>query len=137
MFFILAVVIAAAVLYAYTEYNRKPASLHHKKAQAKVSASELAREYEADENAANAKYLGNVVDVSGQLLTVERSGDTSLTIMMGQPDALHNISCLADAAAIQTFERLKPGDSITVRGICSGYLMDVEFTQAILITPKN
>ena len=74
-------------IYAFTEYNRKPADLSGAKADISVSAPQLLAEYAKDENAANKKYLNKVTTVSGILKSIDKdhTGSISLALETGDP----------------------------------------------------
>ena len=55
----------------YYMYNKPVESLEKKKADVSVTASQIIADYEADEKAANDKYLGKVVEVSGKVSTMK------------------------------------------------------------------
>lgn len=137
IFFLFVLIVGAGLLLAYYEYNRKPVSLLDVQPVFSISATALAAQYENDENLANSIYLGKVVDVSGKLVSAEKIADSLLNIVLGDASALHNVSCMAAVEEQQEFQKLKVGDRITIRGVCTGFLADVELNRGVLITSKN
>ncbi len=131
MLVVVAIVIAAA--FAYFEYNREPADLTSLKAQVTVSAIELVNEYETNEEVANARYLGKTVDVTGIIAEINNQKDTLVNVMLGDAAGLHKISCLLSSTHAATIQSFEINDSITLRGICTGYLMDVELNRCVII----
>jgi len=97
------------------------------KAEYSISASQLLTEFTQNEPAANAKYLsmafGKVIQVSGILAQKTEVGDTTLTLSLRVPDTKDGgISCSMDKNEIAKGRLLKVGDSISVKGECTGYI---------------
>lgn len=118
-------IIAAGI--GYYMYNKPVASLEKKKADVSVTANQIIAEYEADEKAANEKYLGKVVEVSGTVSTItDEGGKVKVQLQTDNPMAL--VICELedgkDAGQIQAGQQAK------VKGLCSGYLSDVVLVQS-------
>ncbi|QQR87163.1 MAG: hypothetical protein IPJ76_02735 [Flavobacteriales bacterium] len=66
-------IVAASVggWYAYREYNRGVESTAEESAAATLNAEQLVADFVADENAANTKYVGKVVEVVGTVKSIE------------------------------------------------------------------
>ncbi len=134
---ILLLVVLAILLsggwYAFREYHRKPADLTSLKPVGRMDAVELAALYETDESNANTLYLGKAIDVSGTIVDIENHQDTMINILLGDKEAMHRVSCLMNMDHAAAFKKYKPGDAVTIRGICTGYLMDVELNRCVII----
>ena len=127
-------IILAAVFVAggigYYLYNKPVASLESKKADVTVTASQLIADYEADEAAANAKYHGKVVQVSGPISTVTNEGGVQkVHLDTGNPMSM--VICELEDGA--TPPAATAGTEITVKGMCSGYLSDVILVQTTVV----
>jgi hypothetical protein len=108
-------------------YNKPVASLENKKPDVEVSAGKMIADYETDEAAANAAYLGKVVQVSGTFSTLtEEGGKKKVHLDTGNPMSM--IICELEDGAVTP--KLSPGQEIRVKGLCSGYLSDVILVQA-------
>lgn len=129
---LLAIVIIAG-LYAYREYNRKPADLSTVDSQIKISADSLVIKFEKDEQKANLLYLGKPIEVTGLIAEINNQQDTLVTIALGKKEDMHKVSCLLDANHTNEIKRYKVGDNIMMRGICNGYLLDVELNRCVII----
>lgn len=129
----LIILLLAVGIYAYREYNRKPADLSGLAATERVSASELAALYSTDEESADKKYLGKVVEVSGLVMMMENEHDTALTIFLGDSMQTGRISCLMDKNYIKKMKKIMTGYPIKIKGICTGYLMDVELNRCVIV----
>jgi hypothetical protein len=114
----------------YYMYNKPVASLKNKKPEVEVSAAQMIADYESDEQAANGKYLGKVVQVYGNVaeITVE-GGKTKVHLASGNPMSM--IICEMEEGS-ETGE-LKPGEEARMKGMCSGYLSDVILVQSFVV----
>ena len=106
------------------------------KSEFKVEANGLIGEFEQDENAATAKYSEKVLEITGKLASKNKlQNGTDLLIL---EDEMQGISCQLDsswAANNQaTIEALETGSSVTVKGICKGYLMEIKVSPAVVIS---
>jgi len=123
--------IIIASLYLYRQYNRKPADLVDIKPAFIVAASNLVSEFETDEAAANKKFLGKVIQVNGVLASAGYSQDTLVNIILG--DGLHRVGCQFDKRHTTGLGKFQEMNTITVKGICTGYLMDVELNRCVIV----
>jgi len=125
---ILLALIGAA--YGYYMYNKPVESLENKEAAVTISADQLIKEYEADEKAANEKYLGKVVVVSGKIagITTEE-GKKKVSLDTGNPIS----AIICEMEDTKKNDNLKAGDDIKVKGMCSGYLSDVILVQSWVV----
>ncbi len=132
--FFIALVIISAAIYAWKEYNRKPENLMYATADATVKAEALAAAFEADEAVANEKYLGKIIEVDGIIINVNAT-QSPVHIIIGNENNMHNVGISLAGSANNTNE-LKNGMPVTVRGECTGFLMDVELNNAVIIKKK-
>ena len=129
----LLIIMAGLAAYAYHEYTRKPADLNDVKAEASIQAAALVELYEKDEAGANKLYLGKAIDVTGIIAEINNQKDTSVNVLLGGKDAMHRVSCLLGVNQLEKIRGAKTGEAISLRGICTGYLMDVELNRCVII----
>lgn len=89
-----------------------------------VNASDVLAEYEANEVAADSKYKGKVLEFSGAVEDIGKDilDTTYITISDGKEFSTSHIQCFfKDGDEIVTVASLKKGQSVTVRGICTGF----------------
>lgn len=120
------VVLIAATGIGYRMYNKPHRSAATATAVA-LTAVQLAAEYEQDEASANKKYLGNAVQVSGTVSDVAlNQQNKQVIVLMGS--AMSGVQCTLQ----DVVPGIKKGDSINVKGFCSGYLTDVIIDRCIV-----
>jgi hypothetical protein len=97
---------------------------------ASFTAPELYREFQNDENTANKKWVGKVIEVSGTISSVnESTGYVSITL---KTPGEGGINCSIAKADLGSNNKLKNGDSLIVKGKCTGYLMDVNLVDCVI-----
>jgi hypothetical protein len=123
--FIVAVLIA--VIIGVRLYN-KPAKTVDAEEGIKVSAVELANYYEKNENVKPNKYTDKAVQIRG-VITDLRTNQQNKTVITFSGTDMSGVQCSLMSAE----PSLKKGDSITVKGFCTGYLTDVIVDRGILV----
>lgn len=126
-FFIIAGVIAVLLggLIAYKIYNKPHRDIAAERADYTVTADALFDEFEQDEPAANAKYLDNVVEVSGILEEIGfNTDDIPVYTLKAENAMIGGISATLESTEEHN-ANLQPGDEVIVKCRCTGKLMDV------------
>jgi len=97
-----------------------------------MEVSQLVDDFLTDEAKANADYGGKIVQLEGTLKEIVPN-DSTVILMLGDTTSMVGVSAyLRPGEEVQDAD-LKPGERITVKGICDGMLMDVIVGNAILI----
>ena len=126
----LVVLVVVGAGFAYYLYNKPVASLEHQKSDVTVSADQLIQDYESDENTANEKYLGKVVEVSGKVAGVtQEEGKHKVSLETTNPMS----AVIGELEDHLNTGGVKAGDQIRMKGKCSGYLNDVILVQSSIV----
>lgn len=120
--------IAAAV--GFYMYNKPVESLENKKPDVTINAEQLLADYEENEQLANDKYLGKVVQVNGKVAEIS-TGEGKSKIHLETSNPISVVITELDEG--NTAEGLKIGDQATIKGMCSGYLSDVILVRSSVI----
>lgn len=126
MIAVAATVAVVGGIFAWTEYSRGVAGVEDMTSVAKLQAPELLAEFAADEADATAKFVGTkeqAIEVTGTIRSMENADDGKVTVVLETDDALAGIVC--EFAASDVPETWRAGATVTVKGICTGMLMDV------------
>jgi len=118
---LLVIVVLACVWYAYRLYTAKVPSLTEVKADASISATELIAAFEKDSASANKRYLGKILEVNGNIKSVEKE---SSTVSLGNTEGNSSVRCSMDSAFVKDIATLNPGSEITIKGNCTGFMGD-------------
>ncbi len=121
------VVIGAAV--GYYMWNKPHKDMTKAKAEYSLDANALFSEFEADENAANAKYLGKIVEVSGTIAQV-LPGDKT-TVVLETENGIFGVKCELDPFSDVAFPEYQQGDVVSLKGNCTGFLGDVVLVRCV------
>jgi hypothetical protein len=124
---IIALAGAAAGFYMY---NLKPKDLGKIKPDFIVNASELQSSFEENETAAALKYVNKIVEVSGEVGSVEPGENNSVNISLKTNSSFSSVICTFPSGAVS--ENIKEGSQLSIRGECSGYLMDVLLNNCVV-----
>ena len=127
---VLFIVIAGIVAALYT-FNLKHKDLQKVKPDFVLSAEDLLKEFETDEIAATNKYINKVLEIRGVIQSVNAGENNALTISLKTGSDLSSVICTLqgnpDPSAFKT------GEPMTLRGECSGFLMDVLLNKCAVI----
>ncbi|MBA4411029.1 MAG: hypothetical protein Q8S54_15865 [Bacteroidota bacterium] len=129
------IVIAVGAGIGLKMFFKPHADINRLKAEFKLDASGLISEFEQDENSTTAKYSEKILEIKGELKSkTKMQNGTDLLIL---EDEMQGISCQLDsswASANQPIiQSLEIGRSITIKGICKGYLMEIKVSPAIVL----
>lgn len=119
--------------YGWYLYNKPVADLDHIDADFSLTADELFDQFENNEADANKKYLGKVIEVYGQVrdLTIGDSGELNMLLASGSP--FFGINCGISSVSETKYKNYKVGDSIKIKGECTGVSMDVVLTRCVIV----
>jgi tRNA_anti-like len=125
-------ILAAAGTYGLNEYNRKHPDTHQLNAAFKVDAVDLVSLFEADASTATKQYADKVIDVHGFVSGIQVT-DTSGTVFLKGGTSSSSVMCQFDQKALREITQVRNGELVTIKGICSGYLMDVVMVRCIVV----
>ena len=95
-----------------------------------VTANEIIRQFKSNDTAVNQKYLNKTVSVSGKVGKIETGLDGNITITLQSNDSTASVFCTLKSPS----EKPTVGSTITVKGICTGLLLnDVVLNEAIIV----
>ena len=106
---------------------------HHRNVQSEkgivIQADSLSAAYQANEKNANALYLNKAVEISGTIVSVDKNQEGKITLIIGSTDSFSNVSVtLISTTPISQ----KIGETITIKGVCTGALSDVIVTEGVV-----
>lgn len=125
--FILVILVVAVA--GYYLYNKPRQSAGNKTAAVTLSATALYKQYEANENTANQKYLGKVIEVQGSVSAIsQQNGLAVLSLITSNPAGAINCQLFTH----DKISTVKVGDAVTIKGKCTGFLMDVNLVDCAI-----
>jgi hypothetical protein len=125
----------AAILAALYYYNLKATDMSKAKPDFIITASALQKAFEDDETKASVSYINKILEVTGNIATVKPAENSVVSISLVTESDLSSVICTFPAVSDPSIFRV--GDQITLRGECSGFLMDVLLNNCALIVQKK
>lgn len=123
---IIAILILSIIggFFGYKIYNKPHVNVAKTSSDITINASDLLNDFSTDEASANTKYLDKIVEVKGEISSLKIEDGKGI-ISLKTNDDFGSVRCTLSETATQKMNTLKEGDQVTVKGICTGYLMDV------------
>jgi hypothetical protein len=129
---IIAITLIAAIAFIVYYYVFVYSIQHRRQVQSEtgivITSDSLVAKYQADEKLANSLYLNKAVVVTGVILSIDKNQEGKTTLVLGRSDSFSNVSVTMISTAPIT---QKVGESITIKGLCTGALSDVVITDGV------
>ncbi|MCB0795415.1 MAG: hypothetical protein KDB88_11820 [Flavobacteriales bacterium] len=130
------IILAIAILvggvgawFAWSEYNREHAGTADVDAAWTLTASELLQAFQKDEQAANAQYADQVVMVTGVIKEIEAGDAGVVNVSLDTGDLMAAVVC--EFSSMDVPHDRAVGQEVSVKGVCTGYLMDVILVRCV------
>ncbi|HEX8461933.1 MAG TPA: hypothetical protein VF623_10905 [Segetibacter sp.] len=125
---IIVILALAGFAVAYAMWNKPQRKVEDEKGIV-VTSAQLVKDYQANENEANKKYLDKAIEVNGTITEVKKNQDGKATITLTSEDAFTGVFCTLKTDT----PNLAAGSAVTIKGICSGMLTDVRLREAVVV----
>jgi hypothetical protein len=129
LLFLAFAIIAAFVVWKWV-FKKSDIDVSSKKAAFEIEAAVLTREFENNEEASNTKYLGKIITVSGTVNSISND-EQNVIVYLKNEDELLGVMCSLNKSAFDA-DLIKTGNQVKIKGICAGYLMDVQLNKCSL-----
>ncbi len=130
---IIVIALIAAIAFGIYYYVFVYSSQHRRQVQSEtgivITSDSLIAKYQVDEKLANSLYLNKAVVVTGVILSIDKNQEGKTTLVIGRSDSFSNLSVTMISTAPIT---QKVGESITIKGLCTGALSDVVITDGVV-----
>ena len=120
--------LAALGIYKITKPHRSVAGVE---AAASIPAEKLYMEFAQAENQATAKWVGKVIEVNGIISAVSEAENYISITLAASPQG--GINCSFSRKELGAADKFKKGDRITIKGKCTGFLMDVNMVDCVTL----
>jgi hypothetical protein len=118
--------------YAYYVWN-KPARDVSKEKGIQITAVTIYDSFSNNEKAANISFLNKAIEVTGRVSSLKHNQAGQTVVYLHTDDPVFGVNCTFK----QNPGNIAVGDSITFKGICTGYLSDVILNQGVLVSNSN
>lgn len=95
-----------------------------------LPAAGLYRDFLQDETAANKKWVGKVIEIRGVISSVGEAGDYISINLEAAPEG--GVNCSFLKKDLDSDIKHNKGDSISIKGKCTGFLMDVNMVDCVV-----
>lgn len=126
--FFFAVGVILASLYVF---KMKHKDLKKTKPDFVITSVSLQKVFEDEEKAATAKYVNKILEVSGTIESVKIGEANILSVNLKTGSEFSSVICTFPSQTDPV--QFKTGNQITIRGECSGFLMDVLLNNCTVI----
>jgi len=120
--------LAGLALYFYSEPHRNTA---HINADVSISAVDLYSQYQKNENDGNKKFLNKVIEVSGKIADVQQTA-TVINVQLEGGSPMGGVNCSIAITEDNKIALPAKNEIVTIKGRCSGFLMDVNLVDCVL-----
>ena len=129
---VIALLAAGGAATGYYLWNKPHRNVDAAQADFSVEASDLFAQYASDETAANPKYLDKIITVCGIVEGVTNEAGSVKVQLIGGGE-MGAVSC-----EMETGSAFAPpqGSRVCLKGICTGYLMDVVLNRCVEVKPR-
>ena len=112
----------------YYMYTKPLDSMESMETNLRITAEAFFAAFDNDETLANKLYLDKVVEVSGKVSKVENANNKT-SIYLSTEEEMSSIIFQLE----KSDPSIKVGDSVTLKGLCTGYLMDVVLVRGVKV----
>lgn len=96
-----------------------------------ITSYDLQKAFEENEAFANEKFVNKIIEVTGNIESVKTGDDGIKSVALKTGSELSSVIC---TISFQTdIVKLTVGDELTIRGECSGFLMDILLNNCVII----
>lgn len=110
--------------------NIPKANVQSKTTDISITADAIFDEFNKNENASNRKFIGKVVEVSGVIDELDTDKNGSSVLLLASKDDFNGVLCTLDG---KPNTPLNIGQTVTVKGVCTGKLSDVVINKGLLV----
>ena len=125
---VLLIICAAVGWYMYSKPHEGVANIE---ADIRITAANLYSDFQRNETTANKKYLNKVIEVTGNVSEVQNVNGSQIILLSSAGD-MGGVSCQLTNDKNNTSITIKKSLTVTVKGKCSGYLIDVNLVDCVL-----
>ncbi|MDX2248049.1 MAG: hypothetical protein SF052_14785 [Bacteroidia bacterium] len=113
-------------------FNKPHEDVSSAQADYSLSVDELFIAFSNDETASNEKFLNKIVEVKG-VIGEKSDSPEGVTLILNAKGEMFGVSCGFVGEDAAPLKDISVGSEVTVRGICTGFLTDVNLARCVLM----
>lgn len=133
---ILIIVASIAVLllagYLYIRFMPEK-SMSKQAANFTMSSTVLVNEYNLNPEASDKKYIDRVIQVTGVISEISTDQNKATVFILRENSSATGVLCTLDKSSAKKAAKFKVGNSVTIKGSCTGMLFEVVLNKCIII----
>jgi hypothetical protein len=126
------ILLLIAAFVTYNTYNKPHVNVGETSSDIAITAAEILNDFTVDETSANAIYLEKIIEVAGVISDIKVERKKGIITLKTNDDFGSVLGHLSDGAT-NNISTLKIGQTVILKGICTGYLMDVILVKCEII----
>lgn len=99
-----------------------------------INSDDLVSNFITDETLTNKKFAGEIIEITGKVKEVSFLNNTNTVIIFGDENS--GIICDFNNKQTEEIKALTKNQTVTIKGICKGFLKDVILLNCLLITKQ-
>jgi len=132
---ILLIVAFSSVIIGYKIYNKPHVNVAENSADIAQTANRLFIDFSTDETKANTTYLDKIIAVKGVVANIAEEGEKRIVTLQTSDD-FGSVICYLTKEDSENNAQIKEGQTLVLKGICTGFLMDVILVKCVVINLK-
>jgi hypothetical protein len=133
--FAVLVVAISGILYGLFLFNKRHPDTAKARPDFIITSTVLQKEFEENEKTASGKYVNKILEVTGNIVSITPSDSANTNVSLKTGSDMSSVICAFHST--DGTLKLKTGEEITLRGECSGFLMDVLLKNCSVITKRK
>lgn len=131
VFYILLGATLAVAAIGYYYYNKPTESVSNLNSDYITTAKDLYQEFDTNEEEATKKYQNKVLEVSGVVDSISTNEQGSKIVILNSAGGMGAV-CFELDTSILSMKSCEKGQLVTIKGICSGKLLDVILNRSVI-----
>lgn len=116
--------ITAGTLFFYKEYYRENKDTARLKADYKITAVSIIREFETNESSARKKYSDKIILTEGFVKDIIKDDRGFYSVTLGDTASMSSVKCSMDSIYNAEAAGLQKGTHSSIKGVCAGFNAD-------------
>jgi len=126
------ILVIIALIYAVKTYNKPHLDTKSVKEDFSITTQSFINEFLEDEISADKKYADKVIQVEGEIYEISTLKGNGV-VTLKSPDLESSVICYLLPEENNKTLKLKKGQSIIIKGICKGYLLDINMVKCVFV----
>jgi len=98
-----------------------------------LSSDDLYTAFNDNEATANEKYLGKIIDVTGEVTEIQKTNNGQLILLLSCNSPLGGVRCTFETQQEKLLQKVTKGTKHSIKGKCSGFLAEVVLDNCCLL----